>query len=74
MRETTLQTLRSVKKDGGGGAPDAGVEIFPLQPVKTTMLRQAVPLQPMEVHSGVDLHLQPLEDPITEQGDARRRL
>jgi len=26
-----------------------------------TVVRQAVPLQPMEVHSGADLHLQPME-------------
>ena len=50
-----------------------GAEI-PLQPVGKTMVRQAVPLQPMEVHSGADLHLQPREDPTLEQVDARRRL
>ncbi|GAB0178684.1 epimerase family protein SDR39U1 [Grus japonensis] len=32
---------------GGGGAPGAGAEI-PLQPVVKTMVKQAVPLQPME--------------------------
>ena len=58
---------------GGGGAPGAGAEI-PLQPMGKTMVRQAVPLQPREVHSGADLHLQPGEDPTLEQGDARRRL
>jgi len=31
------------------------------------MVRQAVTLQPMEVHGGADLHLQPGEDPTTEQ-------
>jgi len=34
------------------------------------MVRQAMPLKPMEVHSGADLHLQPRQDPTTEQGDA----
>ena len=58
---------------GGGGAPDAGAEI-PLQPMVKTMVRQAVPRQPMEVHGGADLHLQPVEDPTPEQADARRRL
>jgi len=38
--------------------------------VVKTMVRQAVPLQPMEVHSGADIHLQPGEDPTPEQGDA----
>jgi len=31
VRETTLQTPRSVKKEGGGGARDAGAESLPLQ-------------------------------------------
>ncbi|KAK4809957.1 hypothetical protein QYF61_002914 [Mycteria americana] len=39
-------------------------------PVVKTMVRQAVPLQPMEVHSGADIHLQPVEDPTLEQVDA----
>jgi len=42
--------------------------------VEQTMVRQAVPLQPMEAHGGADLHLQPREDPTLEQGDALRRL
>ena len=54
------------EEGGGGGAPGAGAEI-PLQPVVKTMVRQAVPLQPMEVHGGADIHLQPLEDPTPEQ-------
>ncbi|GAB0188271.1 acid sphingomyelinase-like phosphodiesterase 3b [Grus japonensis] len=32
---------------GGGGAPGAGAEI-PLQPVVKAMVKQAVPLQPIE--------------------------
>ena len=63
-----------VSEEGeGGGAPGAGAEI-PLQPMVKTMVRQAVPLQPMEVHGGADIHLQPMEDPTLEQMDARRRL
>jgi len=27
-----------------------------------TMVRQAVPLQPLEVHSRADIHLKPMED------------
>jgi len=53
----------------GGGAPGAEAEI-PLQPMEKTMVRQAVPLQPMEVHGGADLHLQSVEDPTPEQVDA----
>jgi len=39
-----------------------------------SIVRQAVPLKPMEVHGGADLHLQPMEDPTPEQVDAQRRL
>ena len=39
-----------------------------------TMVRQVVPLQPMEVHGAADLHLQPREDPMLEQAGAQRRL
>ena len=47
---------------------------IPLQPVVKTMVRQVVPLQPMDVHGGADIHLQPVEDPAPEQVDARRTL
>ncbi|GAB0210172.1 hypothetical protein GRJ2_003483000 [Grus japonensis] len=53
---------------GGGGVPGTRAEI-PLQPVEKTIVRQAVPLQPMEVNGGADIHLQPLEDPTPEQVD-----
>ena len=68
MRETSLQTPRSVETEGGGGAPGTGAEI-PLQPTEETMVRQAVPLQPMEVHGAAGLHLQPMEDLTLEQVD-----
>ena len=51
---------------GGGGAPGNGAEVS-LQPMEKTMERQAVPLQPTEVHSGADIRLQPMEDPMMEQ-------
>ncbi|GAB0184528.1 AN1-type zinc finger protein 5-like [Grus japonensis] len=38
--------------------------------MEKTMVRQAVPLQPMEDDSGADIHLQPVEDPMSEQVDA----
>ena len=67
MRETTLQAPRSVKKEGQEvlQAP----EQVPLQPVVNTVVKQAVPLQPMEVHGGADIHLQPVEDPTPQQVD-----
>jgi len=52
-----------ISEEGGGGrAPGTGAESFPLQPmmktiVRLTIMRQAVPLQPMEFHSGADLYL-----------------
>jgi len=57
VRETTLQTLRSVKKEGGGGARDTGAESLPLQLMMKIMVRQVVLLQSMEVHSGAEIHL-----------------
>jgi len=37
--------------------------------VKKTMVMQIVPLQPMEVHSEADIHLQTMADPMLEQAD-----
>jgi len=55
--ETTLQTPRSVKKEERGGARNVGAESLPLQLVMKTMVRQAVPLQSIELHSGANIHL-----------------
>ncbi|GAB0208317.1 AN1-type zinc finger protein 5-like [Grus japonensis] len=38
--------------------------------MEKTMVKQAVPLQPMEVNGGADIHLQPMEDPMPEQVEA----
>lgn len=48
--KTTLQTLRSVKKEEGG-APGTRTE-FPLKPVAGTTVKQAVLLQPTMWQSG----------------------
>ncbi|GAB0207835.1 adenomatous polyposis coli protein-like [Grus japonensis] len=62
-----------VSEEGGeGGAPGTGAEI-PLQSVVKTMVKQVVPLQPMEVNGGADIYLQPMEDPTPEQVDAPER-
>ncbi|OPJ69571.1 hypothetical protein AV530_012589 [Patagioenas fasciata monilis] len=59
-----------VSEEGvAGPAPGAGAEI-PLQLVVQTMVTLVVPLQPMAVHSGEDLHLQPVEEAVPEQVDA----
>jgi len=57
VRETTLQTSRSVKKEGGGGAQNVRAESLPLQLVMKTMVRQVVPLQSVEAHGGAEIHL-----------------
>jgi len=57
VRQTTLQTPRSVKKEGGGSAQNVRAESLPFQLVMKTLVRQVVPLQSMEVHSGADIHL-----------------
>jgi len=46
-----------VSEEGAGGGPDNRAESFPLRPMMKTMVRQTVLLQPMEVHSGADIHL-----------------
>jgi len=62
------------EEGGRGGAPGSRAGI-PLQPVEEkTVVRQAVPLQPMEVHGGADTHLQPMEDHTPEQVDVQRKL
>ena len=65
MRETTLQTLRSVKKEGEEVLQVPEQEL----PCSLCMVEQVVPLRPMEVHGGADIHLQPVEDPTLEQVD-----
>lgn len=40
--------------------------------VKTKM-RQSVPLQPVEIHGGAGIYLQPMEDSTPEQVDAPKR-
>ncbi|GAB0182113.1 RIMS-binding protein 3A-like [Grus japonensis] len=65
--------IKVSEKGRGGGARGTEAEI-PLQPMEKTMVKQAVPLQPMEDDGGADIHLQPVEDPMLEQVDARRRL
>ena len=67
--ERTSPADPQVSAEGGGDAPGAGAEI-PLQPVRKTTVRQAVPLQPREVRGGADLHLQPGEYSTPEQEDA----
>ncbi|PKU46962.1 protein pxr1-like [Limosa lapponica baueri] len=58
-----------VGEEGGGeSAPGTGAEI-PLEPMVKIMVGLIVPLQPMEVNSGVDIHSQPMEDPTSEQLD-----
>ncbi|GAB0209175.1 AN1-type zinc finger protein 5-like [Grus japonensis] len=57
------------EEGGGGGVPGARAEI-PLQPVVKTMVKQAVPLQPVEVNGKADIRLQPVEDPMPEQVEA----
>ncbi|KAJ7404524.1 hypothetical protein WISP_145109 [Willisornis vidua] len=56
------------EEGGGGGAPDARAEI----PVVKAMVRQVVTLQPMDIHSGAEIHLKSVEDPTPAQVNARR--
>ncbi|GAB0184754.1 hypothetical protein GRJ2_000940700 [Grus japonensis] len=42
--------------------------------MEKTMVRQAVPLQPVEDDGGADIHLQPMVDPVLEQVDAPKEV
>ncbi|GAB0208489.1 hypothetical protein GRJ2_003314600 [Grus japonensis] len=64
-----LHSDTKVSEGGGGGAPGTRAEI-PLQPMVKTMVKQAVPLQPMEDDGEQRFHLQPMEDPTLEQVEA----
>jgi len=67
--------MKARKEGGGGGIPGARAEIFPLQPLVKTMVRQAVPLQPMEdlMPEQVDAQwrLSPHGEPVLEQAPGR---
>jgi len=73
MYERNNSSDTKVSEEGGrGGTPGTGAEI-PLQSVVKTMSETGCPLQPMDFHSGADIYLQLLEDPISEQVEAQRR-
>ncbi|PKU39849.1 rna-directed dna polymerase from mobile element jockey-like [Limosa lapponica baueri] len=71
--DVLISKISVSEEEGGGGTPRARAKI-PLQPVVKTVVRQAVPLQPVEVHGGADIHLQPMKNPTLEQVDDQRRL
>jgi len=68
MKETTLQTPRSVKNKLEEMLKTLEQSV-PLQLVMKTMVRQAVPLQPMEVHGGADPPAAHGRDPTPEHVD-----
>lgn len=55
-----------VSEKGGGEGARAET---PLQPLMQTLLRNGVPLQPMEFHGGAEIHPQPGKDSVPEQVD-----
>ncbi|TRZ26649.1 hypothetical protein HGM15179_000420 [Zosterops borbonicus] len=52
-----------------GGKGEARAET-PLQPLMKTLVRNGVPLQPMEIHRGAEIHLQPEKNSMPELVDA----
>jgi len=66
VRETALQTPKSVKKEGEEVLQV--LEQIPQHPVMKTMVRQAAHLQPMEVHGGGNIHLAACGEPHTRVG------
>lgn len=72
MRNSPADT-QVIEERQRGGDPGTRAAI-PLQPVGKTMVKQAVPLKPIEVWGRADIHLQPVKDPILEHIGARSRL
>jgi len=75
VKETALQTPRSVKQEGGGGARDAGAESLPLQ---LMMKDHGESGCPPAAHGGLQRRRYPPvacgRDPTPEQVDACRSL
>ncbi|PKU33945.1 protein pxr1-like [Limosa lapponica baueri] len=61
MCESNNSAETKVSEEGRGGGDPGSIAEIALQPMVKTMVRQAVPWQPMEVHGGADTHLQPME-------------
>lgn len=57
-----LHTPASVKKEEEE-VLQVPEQKFPFQILVQTLASQAAPLQPMEVHGGVEFHFQPMEEP-----------
>lgn len=70
--DSTVDTKINTER-GPGGAPGARDEIL-LHSMVKTMVRKAVPLQPMEVHTAANMNLPCVEDPMLEEVDVQRRL
>ena len=51
----SLADAKAREEGGRGCGVGAGIEI-PLQPLRRTMVKQVVPLQPMEDHGGAGIH------------------
>lgn len=62
MRDTILKTPVSEKKKGE--VVFQMLEQIPFQPMEKTMVVQFVSLQSMEDHSGANIFLQHMEDPM----------
>ena len=68
---SALQTPRSVKKE-----KEEVIQVLkqiPLQPAVKTMVTQAVPLQPTEVHGRADVHPAADGGPLARAGGCTQR-
>ncbi|PKU46049.1 hypothetical protein llap_3618 [Limosa lapponica baueri] len=63
--EDIVEDTKVSEEGGVGGALDTIADTL-LQPMVKTTVTQIVPLQPMEVNSGANVHLQPVEYPMLE--------
>jgi len=63
-KRTNSADIKVNEREGGASGTRAEIS---LQPVERAMVTQGCSLQPMEIHSGTDIHLQPLEARMPEQ-------
>lgn len=68
------QLCRHQGSEEGGQGSDTGTRAqIPPQPMEKTMMRQTIPLEPMEVHVEQVSTLQATRDPFLEQVDVLKK-
>lgn len=72
MRERSMQTPGSVQKEGQEVLQ--ALELKSSEAPRAVHGEGAVPLQPMGIHNGAEIHLQPQEETHTRAGGCAQRM